>query len=102
MQSFTHRRLPKMKQLETKRVLQPAPFTVFGGSLPIQEVLAVLAVGVSWCALSANAESQHRSRDIKDPAWSWRGDWKENRGAKSTATSGSEVRLKSVANHSQQ
>jgi hypothetical protein len=34
-----------------------------------------------------------RKIDAKDPAWSWRGDWKENRGGKSTETSGSEVAL---------
>ncbi|MGA2866397.1 MAG: ADP-ribosylglycohydrolase family protein [Verrucomicrobiota bacterium] len=35
-----------------------------------------------------------RKIDPKDPAWSWQGDWKENRGAMSTETSGSEVALK--------
>ena len=35
-----------------------------------------------------------RKIEAKDPAWSWRGDWKENKGAMSTETSGSEVLLK--------
>jgi hypothetical protein len=35
-----------------------------------------------------------RKIDAKDPAWSWQGDWKENRGAKFTETSGSEAVLK--------
>jgi hypothetical protein len=34
-----------------------------------------------------------RKIDAKDPAWSWRGDWKENRGARSTETLGSEAVL---------
>jgi hypothetical protein len=32
--------------------------------------------------------------DAKNPAWSWRGDWRENDGAMSTETSGSEAVLK--------
>jgi hypothetical protein len=35
-----------------------------------------------------------RKIDAKDAAWSWQGDWKENKGAKSTETTGSEVVLK--------
>lgn len=35
-----------------------------------------------------------RKIDAKDSAWSWRGDWKENKGAMFTETSGSEVALK--------
>jgi hypothetical protein len=34
-----------------------------------------------------------RKIDVKDSAWSWRGDWKDNRGAKTTEASGSEVVL---------
>jgi uncharacterized membrane protein YeaQ/YmgE (transglycosylase-associated protein family) len=35
-----------------------------------------------------------RNIDAKDPAWSWRGNWKVNRGAMSTETPGSEVVFK--------
>jgi hypothetical protein len=35
-----------------------------------------------------------RKIDATDAAWSWQGDWKEDKGAKSTETPGSEVVLK--------
>ena len=35
-----------------------------------------------------------RKIDVKDSAWSWRGDWKENREGRSTESSGSEFALK--------
>jgi hypothetical protein len=52
-----------MKFLERNQILQTSLLRVLGGSFAIHKDLVILALGVTWSALSANAETRHLSRD---------------------------------------
>jgi hypothetical protein len=52
-----------MKLLELNRILRPAPLKTLRRSLLIHQDLVVLALCVTCCALSANAETRRLSRD---------------------------------------